>query len=143
MESIKQIEYWFWASDGGRYLNGELDIVEIILSEFICWKERDKKIKKESIEIIEKGIKKESRFKGVHKGDVLEALFRHNVILDFDFAKSFNLYDIVYVDCFVAENELGEKMIELFRDCGFVFLVSKKNYHHTNHIELHFEVSYE
>ena len=76
-----------------------------------------------------------------HPHDILDDLFCKNIFLNFDFAKSLNLFDIVWIDCFTPKNELGKAIWQVTKMSGLLFIVSEKSYYSQDTLELTFEVT--
>lgn len=133
------VEYWFYVNSVGKYFLDASDFSAALSQEFLrCLKDKEEKnaIYIQKIKLaIENG--KSNRYS---IDDILQDIFRDNVVLNYNFAKSLNLFDIVYLDCFVAKNRLGQAMIELCKNCSMIFLVSHKMYQQEDRIEISLEV---
>lgn len=74
--------------------------------------------------------------------DTLLTLFEENVNIDFEFAKQLKLYDIITVNCFYSDTEIGKALICLIGDfTEFRFILYERSWVETNEIEISFEVA--
>jgi hypothetical protein len=60
--------------------------------------------------------------------------------LDNDFAEKLNLFDILDVECFTADGELGDAMLQLCETADIRFIVSRKIYTGKETMQIDFEV---
>lgn len=78
--------------------------------------------------------------KRCHPQDLLDELFRKNVFIDYDFAKTLNLYDVLSAKCFESNNKIGKAIIKLMDWVGFKFILYSKEFYDKESFTFDFDV---
>ena len=76
----------------------------------------------------------------MHKQYILDRMVIDKMSLDYEFAEKLNLFDIVDVDCFTADGELGEAIFNLCISAELRFIVARKIYTGKETMQIDFEV---
>ena len=127
----------FWSSNDGEYLLNGNCFENELLKEFNYWNKAPNRLG--YILILDKYL--QSRKGEYHDQDLLRNLFHstnEDIVIDFNFAKSLNIFEVIYPNCFTCKTEAGKALIELSYDLRFI--VSKKNYITKENINIEFEV---
>ena len=75
-----------------------------------------------------------------HYQDILYIIFKEKISIEYDFAEKLHLFDVVNAECFNADGELGDAILQLCIMADMRFIVSMKHYTGKETIELDFEV---
>jgi len=76
--------------------------------------------------------------KGIGTADSLFDTFHDNVSIDYEFAKSLQLYDNIGSDQLYSDTEVGKGLVELID--SFRFILYKRSWEASNNLRLEFEV---
>ena len=133
---MKKAEISCWSSNDGEYLfRGNC-----FENELLEWFEECKKYsEKDKWYLLLTKHLKEHKGKN-HPQDILDEIFREKISIDFDFADKLKLFDIIEAECFIADGELGDAILQLCVMAELRFIVSKRCFTTTESITINFEV---
>ena len=135
---MKKVEIYCWSSNDGEYLYEGNLFEEELLKEFeSCGKSDFRKKEKWYISLYEHLKTADGE---MHKQYILDRIVIDKMSLDYEFAEKLNLFDIVDVDCFTADGELGEAIFNLCISAELRFIVARKIYTGKETMQIDFEV---
>ena len=76
--------------------------------------------------------------KALFSRESLSSIFFEYITLDFDFAKSLQLYDIIEAKCFKNEDVISNDLIELSDYCDLNFILHRRMFKDCNRLEIDF-----
>lgn len=135
---MKKAEIFCWSSNDGEYLFRGTCFEEELLKEFQYCGEMDFCKKDKWYITLYEHLKTEKGKQ--HDQDILDTVFIEKISLDYEFAEKLNLFDIVDAECFTADGELGDAMLQLCVMADMRFIVARKFYTGKETIKIDFEV---
>lgn len=135
---MKKTVTFCYASNQGEFLNDGECFETALLNEFE-WASKTKWRKQ--YEWLHLLIKYFDARKGKNQDEViLSRLFSDKMLLDYNFAKTLNLFDVLTAECFTGIGELGRAMRRFCINSELQFIVTRKTYRGIRFLEIELEV---
>ena len=134
----KKADISCWSSNHGQFLSRGECFEEELLKKFQSCSEMNFYKNDKLFMILYKHLKTEKGKQ--HDQDILDTIFREKISIDYEFAEKLNLFDIVDAECFNADGELGDAILQLCVMADMRFIVSRKFYTGKETVKIDFEV---
>ncbi len=136
---MRNTEIQCWSSNNGEFLFEGQSFDETLLLQFQSCCEMSYTKNDKWVNLLKNRLK--NKEEGEHNDqNVLYAIFTRLISIDYDFAKSLSLFDILDSECFTAKDELGDALIQLCVMADLTFIVTRKKYTSKESIAIDLEV---